>query len=208
MPSEPIDYGQRVDGQSGVGPIAAQTPAENNDGRVHPRNPFIGLWFAIMILLSACAAIVNFVLFFDQAVAGELYGQRVEGMILATPWLLLAAGSVSLVRALLAVGTWFAYRARTSAEQRRRDRAWDLRTQSLLPLYLFGVPAFGGTVLFGVATVVGLIGLAAGGQSTGFPFILEFFFGLTALSTACIGQLAQVYYYRRYFVEFGASPAS
>ncbi|MBX3095116.1 MAG: hypothetical protein KF680_11350, partial [Cryobacterium sp.] len=109
--------------------------------RIHPRNPWLGLYFAGLLLLAALVGIVVLVDQFSRVIGGNIYGLRSEGFLLLGPAIFGAIGVITAVRGIRAFTPWLHYRATTERAQRRVDKAVDLDGQARWPLAAFGLLA-------------------------------------------------------------------
>ncbi len=191
---QPLDYGDRVDGPGGAGPAASLQPPSDRDGRLHPRNPWVGLFLAVVLLVCAVTGLAAVAL--EPSIVFASSNRR-AGITLIAPLVAAVAGAVTLVRGFLAIGPWLAHRAATPLALRRQERAADLHGQRVLPLVLFGVPALAGAVVLTVIFTqyrpgqIDLVGRMLQVEIVGF---------LLLLATATLGLLAQKLYHRRFYV--------
>jgi hypothetical protein len=189
----PLDYGDRVDGPNGVGPAASLTPPTDRDGRLHPRNPWVGLFLALLMLVIAGTGLVAVAL--EPSIIYASSNRR-AGLLLLGPVIAVVAGTITLVRGFLAIGPWVRHQT-TPRALRRHERAADLHGQSLWPLLVFGSLALAAFVvlvaIFSMynADKIDLIGRLVQVEFLGF-------FALVWLG--CLGRLAQKLYYRRFYV--------
>ena len=187
----PLDYGDRVDGPGGAGPSAALKPPTDRDGRLHPRNPWIGFMLAALMLAIAGAGITAIVL--EPAIM--VSSNRRAGILLLGPLLALIAGVITLVRGFRAISPWLAHRA-TPLDLRRQERSADLHGRSLWPLLVFGGLTLAAFVVLAVVfsmyndSQIDLVGRLVQVEMLGF---------FALIWTACLGLLAQRLYYRRYY---------
>lgn len=157
--------------------------------RRHPRNPWIGLYFAALLLLAALIGSAVLVDQFSRVIGGDIYGQRSEGFLLLGPAIFGAIGVITAVRGIRALRPWLHYRATMELAQRREDKAVDLDGQVRWPLAVFGLLALAGFVALLFATPTGLAG----------EFLLvEFRLLLVLIISACLGLLAQCLYFARF----------
>ena len=189
----PIDYGDRVDGPTGVGAAASLRPPSDADGRLHPRNPFVGLLLALLLLLVGVVGLLAFIL--EPGIVFESSNRR-SGLFLVGPLIALASGTITLVRGFLAIGPWVTHRA-TPLALRRQERAADLNRQSPWPLVVVGSLALAGflvlIIVFGLyrPSQVNVVGRLLQVEIVGF---------LALLWISCLGLLAQKLYFRRFYV--------
>ena len=190
--AEPLDYGDRVDGPTGVGRAASLKPPTDRDGRLHPRNPWIGLLIAALFLTVAVAGIAAIVL--EPAIIYASTNRR-AGILLFWPLVATIAGAITLVRGLRAIAPWLAHRSVPLA-LRRQERAADLHGRSFWPLWVFGSLAFVGSAVLAVIfsmyneNQVDLIGRLVQIEILGF---------LTLVWAACLGLIVQKLYFRRFY---------
>ncbi len=187
---EPLDFGDRVDGPDGAGAAASLQPPSDGDGRLHPRNPFVGLFFALLMLLIAGTGLLAFIL--EPGIVFASSNRR-SGLLLVGPLIALVAGVFTLVRGFRAIAPWVAHRP-TPLTLRRQERSADLHAQSPWPLVIVGTLALAGLCVLVVvfadshANVVGVL------------VQIEILGFLALLATGCLGLLAQKVYFRRYYV--------
>lgn len=156
--------------------------------RRHPRNPWLGLYFAALFIVAAVVGSIVLVDQFSRVVAGDIYGQRSEGFLLLGPAVFGVVGVITAVRGVRAFPPWLRYRATTEPVQRRVDKALDLDGQARWPLAVFGLLAVAGFVALLFAAPTGLAG----------EFLLVEFRVLAVLVfSACLGLLAQCLYFAR-----------
>ena len=169
------------------------TPAS---GRRHPRNPWIGLYFAALFLLGGTAATILFIRYFDVAIAGDVAGQRTAGFVLTAPAIFLALGIWVGVRAVRAIAPWNRYRSATTLDDRRRDRALDLDRDPDWRVWFYGIAALAGWVFF----VLALAGLTPLDMTRPAISLMAFQFAVLLMLawTACFGLFAQIWWYRRF----------
>lgn len=157
--------------------------------RRHPRSPWIGLYFAVLSLLAAILGIVALVDLFPRVIAYDIVGQRSEWFIVLTPFVLAFFGVLVAVRAFRAFRPWNAYRAATTREGRRAEKALDLVGQVRWPFAVFGT-----IVLLGWIALLFLQPKSSGGT-----FLLwEFQLMALLLWTAMLGLFVQTLYYARF----------
>lgn len=190
--AEPLDYGDRIDGPNGAGAAATFDPPKDKDGRLHPRNPWIGFYFALFFLATGVAGFFVLVTGFTDAIG--LKG-RAGGFVIVAPIALVIVAIPTFVRAFRAVGPWLRHRA-TPLAIRRAERAADLKGQKLAPLIGFGSVALAAFLFLCV-----IFSLYRDNQVTTAGRVLQFeVLGLLfLLTTACFGLLAQCLHYRRYY---------
>lgn len=157
--------------------------------RRHPRNPWIGLYFALLFLLPAIVGAAALVDQFFRVISFDIAGQGTETFILFGPPMFAALGVIAAVRAFGAFRPWAHYRATTALAQRRADRALDLVGQVRWPLVMFGILAFAGS---------GFLLLARPNNLAGSLLLWEFQMLLLLAWTATLGLVAQKSYYARY----------
>jgi len=188
-----LDYGDRVDGPDGAGAAASLTPMADRDGRLHPRNPFVGLFLAVLMLLIAAAGLLAVALEPDLLVAS---GNRRAGLLIIGPLFALVAGVFTLVRGFLAIGPWAAHRT-TPLALRRQERAADLQRRSTRLLVIVGTAALAGFVT--LIVVFGSIEPSSV-DLAGRLVQLEILAFLALLWIACFGLVVQKRFYARFYV--------
>jgi hypothetical protein len=133
----------------------------------HPRNPWVGLLYAVILLAGTVGGAVMLFFGWREALAGEMYGQRTEGFVLFTPFLSAAGALLLLVRGVLAIGPWVRYRSATPRDARLHALALDRsnRGVAIAMALAFGILALAGFVL--------LAGFARPENALGFGVLLQ-----------------------------------
>lgn len=157
--------------------------------RIHPRNPWIGLLFAVLFLAAAGFGAAVLIEQFSRVIGGELHGQRTEAFLLFGPVVFAGIGILTLVRAITAVRPWREYRARVDLGQRRIDKATDLADQVRWPLVLFAVISLAGFIALFLPTPT---------NATGWLLLFELQVLAALLFAGTAGLLAQSLYYAKY----------
>ncbi len=190
--AEPLNYGDRVDGPTGVGPAAALDPPKDKDGRLHPRNPWVGFYFALFFVAAGAAGLFVLITDFQHSIGMK---GRAGGFVIVAPIVLLLVAVPTLVRAFRAVGPWMRHRA-TPLALRRAEKAADLDGQKRAPLIGFGSVALAAFLFLAV-----IFSLYRDNQVTTAGRVLQFevLALLFLLTTACFGLLTQCLYYRRFY---------
>ncbi len=168
-------------------------PEGDKDGRLHPRNPWIGFYFAIFFLASGAAGLFVLITDFQHAVGMK---GRAGGYVIVAPIVLLLVAVPTLVRAFRAIGPWVRHRA-TPLAFRRAEKAADLDGQKRAPLIAFGTASLAVLVFLSV-----IFSLYRDNQVTTTGRVLQFeiLALLFLLASSCFGLLAQSIYYRRFYV--------
>jgi uncharacterized membrane protein len=168
--------------------------------RLHPRNPFLGFYFALLMLLIAATGFTAIALRPDVLSEPSVS----SGGTLLGGTLFAAVGFVpTAVRAVRAIGPWMRHRS-TPRDLRRQQRAADLRDQRLAPLLVFGLVALAGLVTFSVVLAVNF----EREQSFVSRMLqLEILGGALLLASACLGLAAQKLYFRRFDTGLEVEPA-
>ena len=166
--------------------------------RQHPRNPWIGLLIAALLLTIGIAGLLAVAI--NPAVLTASSHRR-SGIILLGPLIALAVGVITLVRAFRAIPPWMRHRA-TPLTLRRQQKAADLHEQKIWPLVVAGVLAFVG---LGVLTVVFSLYGRDDIDLVGRLLQVEVLGFLLLLSSGCLGLAAQKLYYRRFYAGAGTA---
>ena len=172
---------------------AAPPQPTDKDERLHPRNPWIGFYFAIFFLAAGAAGLFVLITDFQHAIGMK---GRAGGFVIVAPIVLLLVAMPTLVRAFRAIGPWMRHRV-TPLALRRAEKAADLDGQKRAPLIGFGTAALVVLVFLSV-----IFSLYRGNQVTTAGRVLQFeiLALLFLLASACFGLLAQSLYYRRFSV--------
>lgn len=119
----------------------------------------------------------------------------IGGWVLFAPIVLALAGIVVVGRAIRAVATWRAYLVSTPPEQRRIDRALDLRTSSPAAFWLVGSASAAGLAL--VVTTFAATPSAPMRSPAGFIVVAEADILLFMLAAGCLGLAVRIVRSRR-----------
>ncbi|WP_348003097.1 hypothetical protein [Pseudolysinimonas sp.] len=140
-------------------PTAAPLEVEH----IVPRNPWIGLGFGILLLISSVLGVVVLILRWDDVLTGDISG-RAYGFVVLSPLTFALWGGFVFVRGFLGMRAWNEYHARTTPEQRRADFI-NRHDVKLWQFVTFGILALAGQIaLFvfahpwhGVASAAGFV---------------------------------------------------
>lgn len=166
-------------------------------GPQHPRNPWIGLLYAAILLVGTVGGAVMFFFGWREAVAGDMYGQRTEGFVLVTPFLSAAGALFLLVRGALAVGPWLRYRSATPRDARLLALAHDRSNRgiAIAMALAFGLLALAGFVL--------LAGFARPENRIGFGVLLQVNALLLFVAILCLKGGIQGLWANRHLADRG-----
>jgi len=104
-----------------------------------PTNPAPKLVAAAGLLLAAAAGFVVLAIDGSRAIAGELQGQRTEGIVLFTPLIAVVAAVVLAIAAFRGRAPWAAYVAQTTPGQRQAAADAPLTRTSSTPFLVLGL---------------------------------------------------------------------
>ena len=174
-----------------------EAASDDLPGRRHPRNPWVGLAFGAGCLIAAGIGVALFVLAVVEAwpMPGGRNAPGVGGWVLFAPIVFALAGVIVIGRAIRAVAPWRAYLASTLPEQRRTDRALDLRTSSPAAFWLAG-----GASAAGLVVVVATFAATPSGpmwSPVGVIVVLEAVILLFMLAAGCLGLALRIVRSRR-----------
>jgi len=160
--------------------------------RQHPRNPWIGLLIAALLLTIGVAGLLAVAI--NPAVLTASSNRR-SGIILLGPLIALAFGAITLVRGFRAISPWMRHRS-TPLAVRRQQKAADLHDQRVWPLWVAGLLALAGLSVLAVVfslysrDEIDLVGRLLQVEILGF---------LLLTAAGCLGLALQRHYYRRFY---------